>query len=152
MAATCRSPSWRLKLARSSATVPVNVTVTLPSSSVTARQSRRTPQRRSANIPPRPVCLVLLCRFIRSGVIAKKVGITRLCQEDGSHVPLTVMALEDCQGVSHRTVDRDGYVAVQLGAGEAKQKNAAKPQREHFAKAQVPLKKKVAEFRVDGED
>ena len=89
---------------------------------------------------------------MRSGVIAKKVGMTRLFQEDGRHVPVTVLALEDCQVVSHRTGERDGYFAVQLGAGEAKQKNVAKPQREHFAKAQVPLKKRVAEFRVDGED
>ena len=89
---------------------------------------------------------------MRTGVIAKKVGMTRLFQEDGRHVPVTVLALEDCQVVAHRTADRDGYFSVQVGAGEAKQKNVAKPQREHFAKAQVPLKKKVAEFRVDGED
>jgi len=85
---------------------------------------------------------------MRTGVIAKKVGMTRLFQEDGRHVPVTVLALEDCQVVSVRTEERDGYVAVQLGAGEAKQKNVAKPQREHFAKAQVPLKMRVAEFRV----
>jgi large subunit ribosomal protein L3 len=85
---------------------------------------------------------------MRSGVIAKKVGMTRLFQEDGRHVPVTVLALEDCQVVSVRTAERDGYVAVQLGAGEAKQKNVAKPQREHFAAAQVPLKMRVAEFRV----
>jgi large subunit ribosomal protein L3 len=88
---------------------------------------------------------------MRTGVIAKKVGMTRLFQEDGRHVPVTVLALEDCQVVSHRTADRDGYFAVQLGAGEAKQKNVAKPQREHFAKADVGLKKKVAEFRVEDE-
>ena len=86
---------------------------------------------------------------MRTGVIAKKVGMTRLFQDDGRHVPVTVLALEDCQVVSVRTEDRDGYVAVQLGAGVAKQKNVAKPQREHFAKAQVPLKMRVAEFRVD---
>ena len=89
---------------------------------------------------------------MRTGVIAKKVGMTRLFQEDGRHVPVTVLALEDCQVVSHRTADRDGYVALQVGSGEAKQKNVAKPQREHFAKAQVPLKKKVAEFRLEAED
>jgi len=89
---------------------------------------------------------------MRTGVIAKKVGMTRLFQEDGRHVPVTVLALENCQVVSHRTTDRDGYVAVQVGAGEAKQKNVAKPQREHFAKAQVPLKKKVVEFRLDSEE
>lgn len=85
---------------------------------------------------------------MRTGVIAKKVGMTRLFQEDGRHVPVTVLALEGCQVVSVRTADRDGYVAVQLGAGEAKQKNVNKPQREHFAKAQVSLKARVAEFRV----
>jgi large subunit ribosomal protein L3 len=89
---------------------------------------------------------------MRSGVIAKKVGMTRLFQEDGRHVPVTVLALEDCQVVSHRTADRDGYYAVQRGAGEAKQKNVNKPQREAFAKAQVGLKMRVAEFRVEGED
>ena len=89
---------------------------------------------------------------MRTGVIAKKVGMTRLFQEDGRHVPVTVLALEDCQVVSHRTADTDGYFAVQLGAGEAKQKNVAKPQREHFAKAGVGLKQRTAEFRVEGED
>ena len=89
---------------------------------------------------------------MRTGVIAKKVGMTRLFQEDGRHVPVTVLSLEDCQVVSHRTQDTDGYFAVQLGAGEAKQKNVNKPQREHFAKAGVGLKARMAEFRVDGED
>ena len=85
---------------------------------------------------------------MRTGVIAKKVGMTRLFQDDGRHVPVTVLSLEECQVVSVRTNDRDGYVAVQLGAGAAKQKNVNKPQREHFAKAEVPLKMEVAEFRV----
>ena len=89
---------------------------------------------------------------MRSGVIAKKVGMTRLFQEDGRHVPVTVLSLENCQVVSQRTGDRDGYFAVQLGAGEAKQKNVAKPQREHFAKADVGLKNRVAEFRVEDEE
>ena len=89
---------------------------------------------------------------MRTGVIAKKVGMTRLFQEDGRHVPVTVLALEDCQVVSHRTAERDGYFAVQLGAGEAKHKNVNKPQREAFAKADVSLKMRVAEFRVEGED
>ncbi len=85
---------------------------------------------------------------MRTGVIAKKVGMTRLFQEDGRHVPVTVLSLENCQVVQVRTAEVDGYVALQLGAGVAKQKNVAKPQREHFAKAQVPLKMEVAEFRV----
>ena len=85
---------------------------------------------------------------MRTGVIAKKMGMTRLFQDDGRHVPVTVLSLEGCQVVSVRDKDRDGYVAVQLGAGSAKAKNVAKPQREHFAKAQVPLKARVCEFRV----
>ena len=85
---------------------------------------------------------------MRTGVIAKKVGMTRLFQDDGRHVPVTVLSLENCQVVSVRTAETDGYVALQLGAGLAKQKNVAKPQREHFAKAEVPLKMEVAEFRV----
>lgn len=89
---------------------------------------------------------------MRTGVIAKKVGMTRLFQEDGRHVPVTVLALEGCQVVSHRTSDRDGYFALQVGSGEAKQKNVAKPQREHFAKAEVGLKMRVAEFRVENEE
>ncbi|MBL4857793.1 MAG: 50S ribosomal protein L3 [Erythrobacter sp.] len=89
---------------------------------------------------------------MRTGVIAKKVGMTRLFQEDGRHVPVTVLSLEDCQVTAHRTEDRDGYYGVQVGSGEAKQKNVNKPQREAFAKAEVPLKMKVAEFRVDSEE
>ncbi|WP_100259030.1 50S ribosomal protein L3 [Qipengyuania seohaensis] len=89
---------------------------------------------------------------MRTGVIAKKVGMTRLFQEDGRHVPVTVLSLEDCQVTAHRTQDRDGYYGVQVGSGEAKQKNVNKPQREAFAKAEVGLKMKVAEFRVDSEE
>ncbi len=85
---------------------------------------------------------------MRTGVIAKKVGMTRLFNEDGRHVPVTVLSLEGNQVVSRREIDRDGYVAVQLGAGVAKAKNVAKPQREQFAKAEVELKAQVAEFRV----
>lgn len=85
---------------------------------------------------------------MRTGVIAKKVGMTRLFQDDGRHVPVTVLSLEDCQVVSVKSQDRDGYVAVQLGAGAAKPKNVNKPQREHFAKAEVAPKMLMAEFRV----
>ena len=85
---------------------------------------------------------------MRTGVIAKKVGMTRLFQDDGRHVPVTVLSLENCQVVMVRNRERDGYVALQLGAGVAKQKNVAKPQREHFAKAQVSLKARLCEFRV----
>ncbi|MBA3896509.1 MAG: 50S ribosomal protein L3 [Sphingomonadaceae bacterium] len=85
---------------------------------------------------------------MRTGVIAKKMGMTRLFQDDGRHVPVTVLALENNHVISQRTADRDGYVAVQVGAGVAKAKNVAKPQRGHFGKAEVEPKAKVAEFRV----
>ena len=85
---------------------------------------------------------------MRTGVIAKKVGMTRLFQADGRHVPVTVLQLESVQVVGRREADRDGYTAVQLGAGVAKAKNVAKPQRAHFGKAQVEPKARLAEFRV----
>ncbi len=85
---------------------------------------------------------------MRTGVIAKKMGMTRLFQDDGRHVPVTVLSLEGCQVVSVRDKERDGYVAVQLGAGSAKAKNVAKPQRGAFGKAEVELKAKLVEFRV----
>lgn len=85
---------------------------------------------------------------MRSGVIAKKVGMTRLFNEQGTHVPVTVLKLDGCQVVAVRTVERDGYSAVQLGAGKAKVKNVPKPMRGHFAKARVEPKMKLAEFRV----
>jgi len=86
---------------------------------------------------------------MRTGVIAKKVGMTRLFQADGRHVPVTVLQLEDVQVVGRREMDSDGYTAVQLGAGTAKAKNVAKPQRAAFGKAEVEPKAKVVEFRVD---
>jgi len=85
---------------------------------------------------------------MRTGVIAKKMGMTRLFQDDGRHVPVTVLALENCQVVAQRTAEVDGYVALQLGAGTAKAKNLSKPQRGHFGKAEVEPKARVAEFRV----
>src|SRR5260221_14157759 len=72
----------------------------------------------------------------------------RLCQADGRHVPVTVLQLEELQVVGRREADRDGYTAVQLGAGAAKAKNVAKPQRAAFGKAEVEPKARVAEFRV----
>jgi len=86
--------------------------------------------------------------IVRTGVIARKVGMTRLFQADGRHVPVTVLQLEDLQVVARREADRDGYTAVQLGAGKAKAKNVAKPQRAAFGKAKVEPKSKLAEFRV----
>ena len=85
---------------------------------------------------------------MRTGVIAKKMGMTRLFQADGRHVPVTVLQLEDVQVVGRRESDRDGYTAVQLGAGKAKAKNVAKPQRGAFGKASVEPKARVVEFRV----
>jgi large subunit ribosomal protein L3 len=85
---------------------------------------------------------------MRTGVIAKKLGMTRLFQDDGRHVPVTVLQLDGLQVVSRRESDTDGYTAVQLGAGSAKAKNVAKPQRGHFGKAEVEPKAVLAEFRV----
>ena len=89
---------------------------------------------------------------MRSGVIAKKLGMTRLFMEDGRQVPVTVLQLDGLQVVSTRTADRDGYTAVQLGAGTAKAKRVAAPMRGHFAKASVAPKRKLAEFRVSPEN
>ena len=85
---------------------------------------------------------------MRTGLIAKKVGMTRIFAADGNHVPVTVLQVENCQVVAVRTVENDGYDAVQLGIGKAKVKNVTKPQRGHFAKANVAPKRKLAEFRV----
>src|SRR5687767_8433961 len=85
---------------------------------------------------------------MRTGVIAKKVGMTRLFQEDGRHVPVTVLALDNVQVIARREAERDGYTAVQLGAGSAKAKNLSKPQRGHFGKAEVEPKAKLVEFAV----
>lgn len=86
---------------------------------------------------------------MRSGIIAKKVGMTRLFMEDGKQIPVTVLSLDGLQVVDQRTSERDGYTAVQLGAGSAKAKRTSKAMRGHFAKAKVEPKRKVAEFRVD---
>ncbi len=86
--------------------------------------------------------------MLRSGVIAKKLGMTRLFLEDGKQVPVTVLLLDNLQVVAQRTADRDGYTAVQLGAGAAKPVRTTAAMRGHFAKANVAPKRKVAEFRV----
>ena len=85
---------------------------------------------------------------MRTGIIAKKLGMTRLFLDDGRQVPVTVLQIDNLQVVAQRTTDRDGYVAVQLGAGEAKAKRVSAPMRGHFAKASVAPKRKIAEFRV----
>lgn len=86
---------------------------------------------------------------MRSGLIAQKLGMTRIFTSDGLHVPVTVLELQNCQVVGQRTADRDGYVALQLGAGQAKVKNTTKAERGQFAVAKVEPKRHVAEFRVD---
>jgi large subunit ribosomal protein L3 len=85
---------------------------------------------------------------MRTGVIAKKLGMTRLFDDAGTHVPVTVLSLEGCQVTAQRTKERDGYVALQLGAGAKKAKNTTKAERGHFAKGLVEPKRYVAEFRV----
>jgi large subunit ribosomal protein L3 len=85
---------------------------------------------------------------MRSGVIAQKVGMSRLFTEGGEHVPVTVLRLGNCQVVAHRTKDKNGYVALQLGAGARKIKNVSKAERGHFAVAKVEPKRTVVEFRV----
>jgi len=89
---------------------------------------------------------------MRSGVIAKKLGMTRLFMEDGEQIPVTVLQMENVQVVSQRTADRDGYTAVQLGAGVAKAKRTSKAMRGHFAVAKVEPKRKIAEFRVSADN
>ncbi|MDW4549800.1 50S ribosomal protein L3 [Defluviimonas sp. D31] len=90
--------------------------------------------------------------MLRSGVIAKKLGMTRLFLEDGRQVPVTVLQLDNLQVVAQRTAEKDGYSAVQLGAGTAKAKRTTAAMRGHFAKARVEPKRKVAEFRVSPEN
>jgi large subunit ribosomal protein L3 len=85
---------------------------------------------------------------MRTGLLAKKLGMTRIFRNDGTHVPVTILHLDNVQVVTARTTDRDGYTAVQLGWGKAKVKNVTKPNRGHFAKAKVEPKAKLAEFRV----
>ncbi|MBF9026311.1 50S ribosomal protein L3 [Rhodobacterales bacterium FZCC0188] len=90
--------------------------------------------------------------MLRSGVIAKKLGMTRLFMEDGRQIPVTVLQLDGLQVVAQRTTDKDGYTAIQLGAGSAKAKRVSAPMRGHFAAAKVEPKRKLAEFRVDPEN
>jgi len=85
---------------------------------------------------------------MRTGLLAQKMGMTRVFTEEGRHVPVTVLKMDGCQVVAVRTEDKDGYNAVQLGTGAAKVKNVNKARRGHFAKAKVAPKRKLAEFRV----
>jgi len=85
---------------------------------------------------------------MRTGLLAQKLGMTRIFTGEGNHVPVTVLKVDNCQVVAVRTEETDGYTAVQLGVGTAKAKNVTKPQRGHFAKAKVEPKARLAEFRV----
>jgi large subunit ribosomal protein L3 len=89
---------------------------------------------------------------MRSGVIAQKLGMTRVYNDDGVQQPVTVLRMENCQVVAQRTEDKNGYTAVQLGSGFAKVKNTSKALRGHFAKATVEPKRKMAEFRVSADN
>ena len=86
---------------------------------------------------------------MRSGVLAQKIGMTRLFTDAGEHVPVTVLQLAGCQVIGHRTKEKNGYVALQLGAGTRKAQRTTKAGRGHFAVAKVEPKRKLAEFRVD---
>ena len=85
---------------------------------------------------------------MRTGLIAKKLGMTRIFRDDGTHVPVTVLHLDEVQVVDVRTEERDGYTALQLGFGKAKVKNVTQPNRGHFARVKVEPKKRLVEFRV----
>ncbi len=85
---------------------------------------------------------------MRTGLIAQKVGMTRVYREDGEHVPVTVLRVDKCQVVGQRTIEKHGYTALQLGAGEKKAKRSTRAERGYFAKAGVALKRELAEFRV----
>jgi large subunit ribosomal protein L3 len=89
---------------------------------------------------------------MRSGVIAQKVGMMRVFTDAGEHVPATVLQLANCQVIAHRTKDKNGYVALQLGSGTRKVKNVSKAERGHFAVAKVEPKRKLAEFRVQEDE
>ncbi|MGN6551253.1 MAG: 50S ribosomal protein L3 [Pararhizobium sp.] len=89
---------------------------------------------------------------MRSGVIAQKVGMTRVYNDAGEHVPVTVLRLQNCQVVAQRTEEKNGYTAVQLGAGTRKVKNTPKAMRGHFAASSVEPKAKVVEFRVSADN
>jgi len=85
---------------------------------------------------------------MRSGLIAQKMGMTRVFTDSGEHVPVTVLKVDDCQVVDVRTPEKNGYAAVQIGAGSAKAKNVTKPMRGHYARSKVEPKRRLAEFRV----
>src|SRR5271156_4007593 len=89
---------------------------------------------------------------MRTGLLAKKLGMTRLFKDDGTHVPVTMLLLDQLRAVAARTVAVDGYDAVQLGWGAAKPNRVSKPNKGHFARAKVEPKVKLREFRVSAEE
>nr|PZN79417.1 MAG: 50S ribosomal protein L3 [Pseudomonadota bacterium] len=89
---------------------------------------------------------------MRSGLIAQKLGMTRVFTDTGEHIPVTVLKVDNCQVIAHRTVEKHGYTALQLGAGRRKPSRVSKPERQNFAIAKVEPKRKVAEFRVSPEN
>jgi large subunit ribosomal protein L3 len=86
---------------------------------------------------------------MRTGLIAKKIGMTTTYTEEGVKTPVTVLQVENCQVIAQRTKEKNGYTALQLGVGKAKVKNVSKALRGHYAKVKVEPKQKLAEFRVD---
>jgi large subunit ribosomal protein L3 len=90
----------------------------------------------------------MMASDLRTGLIAKKIGMSRIFQDDGTHVPVTVLHLDELQVVDVRTQERDGYTALQLGWGKAKVKNVTQPNKGHYARVKVEPKMKLAEFRV----
>lgn len=90
--------------------------------------------------------------MLRSGLLAKKLGMTQVYDDLGNHIPVTVLSLEGCQVVAQKTQEKHGYSAIQLGAGEAKPKRVSKAERERFAKAGVTPKMKLVEFRVSSDE
>ncbi len=89
---------------------------------------------------------------MRSGVIAQKLGMTRVFTDDGEHIPVTVLRLENCQVIGHKTADKHGYTALQIGSGRAKPNRLSKAERGGFAVAKIEPKRKLAEFRVSPEN
>ncbi len=89
---------------------------------------------------------------MRSGVIAQKLGMTRVFTDDGEHIPVTVLKLENCQVIGHKTADKHGYTALQIGSGRAKPNRLSKAERGGFAVAKIEPKRKLAEFRVSPEN
>ena len=88
---------------------------------------------------------------MRTGLLARKIGMSRLFMDDGRHLGVTVLQVDDCQVVAQRTVEQDGYAALQLGTGKIKTKNVTQPMRGHFAKSQVTPKRRLTEFRISPE-